>query len=184
MSRRPIMPNLERQVEVITLDREQLRRGLLSTGGWSETVASEHVASLDDTDGALQMLARHRIAFASAWQPVATAPRDGTWFFTKSDPDSYCPYDIAQFDLALGEFVKAGCGFQYVTDWRAAEAVSRHDSDSVTPASLADGLRQAREEGYRAGYTHVLGLTRTGVPTSDFERDVGAYMADFVRRRA
>lgn len=63
MSRRPIMPNLERQVEVIKLDREQLRRGLLSTGGWSETVATEHVDGLLDTDGALQMLARHRIAF-------------------------------------------------------------------------------------------------------------------------
>lgn len=40
-------------------------------------------------------------------------------------------------------------------------------------------LREAREEGYRAAYTHVLGLTRAGMPTADFERDVGAYMADF-----
>lgn len=50
-------------------------------------------------------------------------------------------------------------------------------------SSPSDDLHQAREEGYRAGYKHVLSLTRTGVPTSDFERDVGAYMADFVRRR-
>ena len=46
-----------------------------------------------------------------------------------------------------------------------------------------EGCLKAREEGYRAGYLHVLGLARAGVPTKDFERDVGAYMADFVGGR-
>ena len=58
---RPIMPNIEAPVAVIETDRDQMRRGLLSTGGWSVAMATENVASLPDTDGALQMLARHRI---------------------------------------------------------------------------------------------------------------------------
>jgi hypothetical protein len=55
------------------------------------------------------------------WHPVETAPRDGSWFFTKSDSEAYCSYDVAQFVLELGDFCKAGCGFQYVTHWRPAE---------------------------------------------------------------
>jgi len=43
--------------------------------------------------------------------------------------------------------------------------------------------RETREEGYRAGYLHALGLARAGVPTKQFERDVGAYMADFAGPR-
>jgi hypothetical protein len=136
---RPIMPNIEAPVAVIEADRDQMRRGLLSTGGWSVAISTEHVASLPDTDGALQMLARHRIEHAQGWQPIATAPRDGTWFFTRSDPNSYCPYDVAQFDLATGEFVKAGCGFQYVTHWLLAEDIAQDDVDS--PAARIDYAR-------------------------------------------
>lgn len=59
---RPIMPNIEAPVPVIEADRDQMRRGLLSTGGWSVAMVTENVASLPDTDAALQMLARHRTA--------------------------------------------------------------------------------------------------------------------------
>ncbi len=58
-----IVPNIEKPVEVIHADRDQLRRGLLSTGGWSVAMATKNVAALPDTDGALQMLARHRRAY-------------------------------------------------------------------------------------------------------------------------
>ncbi len=71
-----------------------------------------------------------------------------------------------------------------VTEARSAFFAWSMIAASLPAATAADKLRQAREEAYRAGYTHVLGLTQTGVPTSSFERDVGAYMADFVRRRA
>lgn len=136
---RPIMPNIEKPVEVTDADRDQMRRGLLSTGGWSVAMATGNVASLPNTDGALQMLARHRIEHAQGWQPIATAPRDGTWFFTRSNPNSYCPYDVAQFDPAVREFVKAGCGFQYVTHWLPADDNAQDDVDS--PAARIDYAR-------------------------------------------
>lgn len=57
----------------------------------------------------------------TAWQDITTAPRDGSWFFTKTESSSFCPYDVARFELDLDDFVKAGCGFQFVTHWRPAE---------------------------------------------------------------
>jgi hypothetical protein len=57
---------------------------------------------------------------AQGWQKIGSAPRDGSWFFTRT-PGSDYPYDVARFDPKLDEFVKAGCGFQYVSDWRPAE---------------------------------------------------------------
>ncbi len=53
-------------------------------------------------------------------------------------------------------------------------------------AAMREGVDRGmveRESGFRAGYTHALGLARAGVPIKDFERDVGAYMADFVGHR-
>ncbi len=69
-----------------------------------DSVASVIDAALLDSDG---------------WQPVATAPRDGSWFFTKTD--GHYPYDVARYDAESGGFVKYGCGFQHVKYWRRAE---------------------------------------------------------------
>lgn len=51
-----------------------------------------------------------------AWLSVVKAPRNGSWFITYTpDTDSDATYDLARFDAELGEFIKVGCGFQYVT---------------------------------------------------------------------
>lgn len=56
------------------------------------------------------------------WQPIETAPKDGTPFVTymptdeDSEPDD-C-YDIAYWSDAWGAFCKAGCGFRFVTHWK------------------------------------------------------------------
>ncbi|EGI55000.1 hypothetical protein SUS17_2081 [Sphingomonas sp. S17] len=55
------------------------------------------------------------------WLPISTAPRDGSWFFTKVITEDDYQYDVAKFDTDLDDFVKAGCGFKHVTHWRPAE---------------------------------------------------------------
>lgn len=159
-----IIPNIEKLVEVVEADREQMRRGLLSTGAWSVAMATANVASLPDTDGALQMLARHRITYAERWHLVASAPRDGSWFVTKSSPNSYYPYDIARFDRELGEFVKFGCGFQAVTHWLPVdETMSDFDNDDVDgPAARVDYAR-ACFLAILAAPENAVGLARAGL---------------------
>lgn len=58
------------------------------------------------------------------WQPIASAPKDGSAFFTyipweeldDCDPEDH--YDIAGWDLENGEFWKTKCGFDLVTQWK------------------------------------------------------------------
>lgn len=56
-------------------------------------------------------------ADANGWQPIASAPRDGTTFLTFTPGEPAYQYDLAQFDTAHDEFGKWGCGFQYCTHW-------------------------------------------------------------------
>lgn len=55
----------------------------------------------------------------AAWQPRETAPRDGSWFLTWSEPpgEYWIGMDFAKFDLELEQFVKCGCGWAYVQFW-------------------------------------------------------------------
>jgi hypothetical protein len=157
-----------------------------------------------DHDESVQAFARHRPAFHFA------TSQEGAWVpdrFTLSERelDDKCgcpeetwdtPFGVLNMHLTAGKPSNACLDNGDEGEWSidltratVTEARSAFFAWSMIAARLpaatpADKLRQAREEGYRAGYTQVLGLTRTGVPTSDFERDVGAYMADFVRRRA
>lgn len=53
-----------------------------------------------------------------SWQPIETAPRDGSWFATFSPGEGFATaYDLAFFDVASGTFCKICCGFQYATHW-------------------------------------------------------------------
>lgn len=57
------------------------------------------------------------------WQPIATAPMDGSPFLTYSPPihkddDPRDCYDIAYWDEGFGSFAKMGCGFASVTHWK------------------------------------------------------------------
>jgi hypothetical protein len=54
------------------------------------------------------------------WQPIETAPKDGSWFMTYSmgsDDDCYPNFDFAKWS---GDgWAKWGCGFDYATHWTA-----------------------------------------------------------------
>lgn len=54
------------------------------------------------------------------WQPIASAPRDGSWFFIKSD-SSHFPYDVAQFNKQAGAFYKYLGGWSDARFWRPAD---------------------------------------------------------------
>lgn len=71
----------------------------------------------DEIRRALEVLS----AKVGDWRPIETAPRDGSWFFTKDDCGGDYPYDVARYDADLDDFVKAGCGYQYVKYWRSSE---------------------------------------------------------------
>jgi hypothetical protein len=58
------------------------------------------------------------------WQPVETAPRDGEPFLCYMDGGWNNGMDFARFDPELEEFVKDGCGWQYVTHWVRIEPPS------------------------------------------------------------
>ena len=49
------------------------------------------------------------------WQPIETAPKDGGTFLVYSADSE--TYDLAEFGLKHGEFIKHGCGWQYATQW-------------------------------------------------------------------
>jgi hypothetical protein len=53
------------------------------------------------------------------WRPIATAPKDGSWFATWSplDDGSEGNLDKAQWDEQEGCFLKVCCGWPYVTHW-------------------------------------------------------------------
>ncbi len=54
------------------------------------------------------------------WQPIETAPKDGSTFLTFSPPalkDPNPDYDTAGYNIETGQFWKAGCGWQWVTHW-------------------------------------------------------------------
>lgn len=55
-----------------------------------------------------------RASIPSAWQPIETAPQDGTMFVTFT-PDSDEPFDFAYW--AQDDWRKMCCGFRYVTHW-------------------------------------------------------------------
>lgn len=52
-----------------------------------------------------------------SWNSVETAPRDGSIFIAFS-PDT--GLDFAQYDPRTHEFMKWGCGWQFVTLWHPA----------------------------------------------------------------
>lgn len=57
------------------------------------------------------------------WKPIATAPRDGTWFmtYTADDRDDYCypNFDFAKWCPETEDWAKCGCGFEQATHWAA-----------------------------------------------------------------
>jgi len=55
----------------------------------------------------------------SEWQPIETAPTDGTAFltYTPMPDDSVFSVDVAYWDEESGDLMKFGCGFMYVTHW-------------------------------------------------------------------
>ena len=62
------------------------------------------------------------------WQPMETAPRDGSVFIVWSPAgvtSSGCAYgqgvDLCEFDLDMDDFIKHGCGFAYATHWMPLE---------------------------------------------------------------
>jgi hypothetical protein len=57
------------------------------------------------------------------WRPIATAPKDGTWFLTYSaGSDDYCypNFDFAKWDE--DGWAKWGCGFDQATHWAPVPA--------------------------------------------------------------
>ena len=62
------------------------------------------------------------------WQPIETAPRDGSRFFVFSERTE--TYDFANFDLKHGEFCKDGCGWQNATHWAALAIEARQGQDA------------------------------------------------------
>ncbi|WP_374294141.1 hypothetical protein [Sphingomonas sp.] len=97
-----------------------------------------------------------------AWLPIATAPRDGSWFFTKVEGEKEYPYDVAKFDIYLDDFVKAGCGFDHVTHWRPAEMAGADHGIAINLFTLDVHAAQVA-----AGWWSNL---ETGEP---IKRDVG-----------
>jgi hypothetical protein len=61
----------------------------------------------------------------SEWQPIETAPRDGSPFLTYSPPEDWVVdedcYDVAVWSERWGKFAKQGCGFNAVTHWSPLE---------------------------------------------------------------
>ena len=63
------------------------------------------------------------------WQPIETAPRDGSVFMTYLPPsvanngDQLGPrYDYANWDEELGDFIQHGCGWYMTTHWHPLPA--------------------------------------------------------------
>lgn len=76
-------------------------------------------------DAWLTDLASAAIAAALDWQPLATAPRDGSAFEVwsprrqASDGSEYGPsVDVCQWEEEYGDFIKHGCGLDDATHWR------------------------------------------------------------------
>ncbi len=59
----------------------------------------------------------------SAWQPIETAPKDGTWLKVRgwdfNNPGGRRHYAIAYYDYGVwNEVGSVGGQLQYLTDWR------------------------------------------------------------------
>jgi len=54
----------------------------------------------------------------AGWQPIATAPRDGSAFITfiPGEDTEHC-FDISGWNEEYESFWKYGCGFEFVTHW-------------------------------------------------------------------
>jgi hypothetical protein len=74
-------------------------------------------------DAAVRAIADAGLAIVPDWQPVETAPDDGSEFWTYSPlPDGSGSYDTAEWVPDLHDFCKRGCGWQYVTHWKPLDA--------------------------------------------------------------
>jgi len=72
--------------------------------------------ALDDALAAI-----NAIPAVDEWQPIESAPKDGTVFITYSPPvceGDTCNFDFAEWDTDLEDFCKHGCGWQFATHWR------------------------------------------------------------------
>ncbi len=56
----------------------------------------------------------------SEWQPIETAPKDGSEFLTiiPAEEGKHGPlYDTAYWSEEFEDFIQHGCGFEFVTHW-------------------------------------------------------------------
>jgi hypothetical protein len=86
------------------------------------------------------------------WQPIETAPMDGSTFLVWS-PESAggCnTYDFAEFDKRSGQFCKHGCGWDYAAQW-AAIAMEAGTGETERLDPKGDSAAIAQKE---AGHDH------------------------------
>jgi len=56
----------------------------------------------------------------SKWQPIETAPKDGSWFLTWTPPSEHSSAMYPNIDMAQHDgkgWCKISCGFSRVTHW-------------------------------------------------------------------
>ena len=82
------------------------------------------LTELEAEEAALDLALREAREAVSPWQPIETAPRDGSTFITYTpggEPGEWgqSGMDFAGWDDEYQEFWKSCCGFDHVTHWMA-----------------------------------------------------------------